>query len=334
MRLHLNENTAGCSPAVIQVLRGLGRGDAGIYPDYDAAQRAVAGALGVPVEYVLLTNGMDEGILAATACAFRDRRGGVPDAIGVTPAFDMYETLVHAFGGRLAAVPMDDDFALPARAIVAAVGAATRIVFITNPHNPSGAVVAAADVLALAADLAPVLLFVDEAYVDFSGVTVLERAALDTHRNMIVGRTFSKAYGLAGLRAGVLAGHPDTLAPMRQIVPPYSLNAWAAAALPAAVQDRDYRDWYVAQADASRRLIADACARLGLRAWPSRANFVLVRVGDAAPSIVAALAARGIRVRDRSRERGCEGCIRITAGVVEETQRMLPAFEEVVCAAR
>jgi histidinol-phosphate aminotransferase len=333
VRLHLNENTAGCSPAVMDVLSRLGRGDAGVYPDYDEAVRAVAGALGLPVEYVLLTNGMDEGILAATAFAFRDRRAEVPEAVGVAPAFDMYGILVHAFGGRLVSVPMDEAFTLPSQGIVDAVGPATRIAFITNPHNPSGAVIARSDVLALANALSPTLLFVDEAYVDFSGITVIDTATLDAHRHMIVGRTFSKAYGLAGLRAGVLAAHPDTLAPMRQIVPPYSLNAWAAAALPAAVRDTAYRDWYVAQSAQSRDLIAAACARLGLRAWPSRANFVLVRVPDA-PAIVAALAARGVRVRDRSREAGCEQCIRITAGLVADTERLLPIFEDVICAAR
>jgi histidinol-phosphate aminotransferase len=89
----------------------------------------------------------------------------------------------------------------------------------------------------------------------------------------------------------------------------------------------------VAQSAQSRDLIAAACARLGLRAWPSRANFVLVRVPDA-PAIVAALAARGVRVRDRSREAGCEQCIRITAGLVADTERLLPIFEDVICAAR
>jgi histidinol-phosphate aminotransferase len=334
MRLHLNENTAGCSPAVADALARLGRHDAGVYPDYAQAQAAVAGALGVPMSRVLLTNGMDEGILAATAAAFRDRRGGAPEGLGVTPAFDMYETLVAALGGRMVTVPMDDGFRLPAAAILDAVTANTRIVFVTNPHNPSGVVVPPADVLALARALAPVLLFVDEAYGDFASHTVLDDRVLAELPNLVVGRTFSKAYGLAGLRAGVLAAHEDTLAPMRRIVPPYSLNAWVTAALPAAVADRAYRDWYVTQAADSRRLIAGACARLGLRTWPSEANFVLVEVGPAATAVVAALAARGIRVRNRSTETGCEGCIRITAGLVEETERLIPVFEEVVCAAR
>jgi len=121
---------------------------------------------------------------------------------------------------------------------------------------------------------------------------------------------------------------------MRRIVPPYSLNAWAAAALPAAVADTAYRDWYVEQAAESRRRLTAMCARLGLRTWPSAGNFILVRVGAHAPQVVAALAARGIKVRDRSTEAGCEGCVRVTAGLVDETDRVIPAFEEVICAVR
>lgn len=334
MRLHLNENTAGCSPAVLAALARLGRPEAGTYPDYDAAQRAAAGLLGVDERRVLLTNGLDEGILAATAAAFRDRSGGVPEGLGVVPAFDMYETLVSAFGGRMVTVPTDKGFALPSEALLQARTRDTRIVFISNPHNPSGALIAASDVLALARALAPVQLFVDEAYADFAGETVLADAHLSQLPNLIVGRTFSKAYGLAGLRIGVLVAHEDTLAPMRQVVPPYSVNGWAAAALPAAVADRAYRDWYVRETMESRRQLLAACERLGLRTWPSHANFVLVQIGSSASAVVAALAARGIHVRDRSREPGCEGCVRITAGLVSETERLIPAFEEVVCAAR
>jgi histidinol-phosphate aminotransferase len=258
----------------------------------------------------------------------------VPEALGVAPAFDMYETLVTALGGRMVSLPMGPDFRLPADALRRARTPATRIVFVTNPHNPSGAVVPAASLLALASDIAPALLFVDEAYVDFADETVLAGRHFDALPNLVVGRTFSKAYGLAGLRIGVLVADERTLAPMRAVVPPYSLNAWAAAALPAAVGDRAYRDWYVRETSESRRLLVETCARLGLQTWPSHANFVLVRVGAAVDGIVRALAARGIRVRDRSREPGCEGCIRITAGLVAETERLIPALEEALCAAR
>jgi histidinol-phosphate aminotransferase len=333
MRLHLNENTAGCSPAVLEALRALGRSDAGFYPDYDTAQSAVARHFGVPVDHVLLTNGLDEGILAAAAAACRDHSNGVLEAVGVAPAFDMYEVSTTAIGGRMVTVPLNDEFELSPDDIRAALTPRTRIVFLANPHNPSGRAIPLDTLRGLAQDVAPALFFADEAYADFSGETLIDRATLAALPNLVVGRTFSKAYGIAGLRAGVVVATPATLEPLRQVVPPYSLNAWAAAALPVAIDDRPYRDWYLAQAAASRALLADACARLGVRTWPSAANFMLVRVGNAS-IVVNELAARGVRVRDRSAEAGCEQCIRITAGIVEDTRRAVVALEEVLCAAR
>jgi histidinol-phosphate aminotransferase len=242
--------------------------------------------------------------------------------------------VVTALGGRMVTVPMDADFTLPAGALRAAMTRSTRIVFVTNPHNPSGST-ASLDILRdLATDIAPALLFVDEAYADFAGETLIDAPVFQLHPNLIVGRTFSKAYGLAGLRAGTVIAAPHTLVALRQVVPPYSLNAWAAAALPVAIADREYRDWYLDQAAQSRAILRDACARLGLRTWPSAANFVLVEIGERAPEVVTALAARGLRVRDRSREPGCERCIRITAGLVSDTIQLVAALEEVLCAAR
>ncbi|PYR93051.1 MAG: histidinol-phosphate transaminase [Acidobacteria bacterium] len=332
LRLHLNENTAGCSPAVLETLRAMTRVDVAFYPDYDAAQHAVATHFDVEPDAVLLTNGLDEGILAVTAAAFRDRSRGVPDAVGVLPAFDMYEVCTEALGGRLITVPLGARFEFSFHEIARARTPATRIVFLTNPHNPTGQILPLDPLRNLVRDLAPVILFVDEAYADFSGETLLDRGTLDRYRNLVIGRTFAKAYGLAALRAGALIAHPDTLAPIRRIVPPYSLNAWAAAALPVALNDRAYRDWYIAQAAESRDLLTKECVRLGLRTWPSAANFMLVHVGEKAPALTAALAARGIYVRDRSSEAGCQGCIRITTGVVEHTRQLIAALEEELCA--
>jgi histidinol-phosphate aminotransferase len=332
LRLHLNENTAGCSPAVFETLRALTRLDAAFYPDYDAAQQAVAAHFDVEQDAVVLTNGLDEGILAVTAAAFRDRSGGVPDAIGVVPAFDMYEVCTEALGGRLVSVPLGRNFEFPFDGIARARTPATRIVFLTNPHNPTGQMLPLERLRQLARDLAPVILFLDEAYADFSGETLLDRSTLDRSRNLVIGRTFAKAYGLAALRVGALIAHPDTLAPMRRVVPPYSLNAWATAALPVALDDRAYRDWYIAQAAESRDLLTEACGRLGLRTWPSAANFMLVHAGDKASALTSALAARGIHVRDRSSDEGCEGCIRMTTGIVDHTKRLISALEEELCA--
>jgi histidinol-phosphate aminotransferase len=333
LRLHLNENTAGCSPAVLAVLRAMTEQDAAFYPDYDAAQTAVAAALDVPADHVLLTNGLDEGILAATAAALRDRSTGNPEVLGVAPAFDMYEVCTDALGGRMVTVPLGPDFEFPWDGLRRAVTDRTRIVFLTNPHNPTGQALGLDALRRFAVDTAPTLLFVDEAYADFSGETLIGTDAFSTMPNLIVGRTFAKAYGIAGLRAGAVIADPETLAPLKRVVPPYSLNACATAVLPVALADTAYRDWYISEATESKRLLTDACVRLGLRTWPSATNFMLVDAGRRAPALVAALAARGVFVRDRSHEPGCDGCIRMTTGVVAHTERLITALEEAWCGA-
>ena len=147
---------------------------------------------------------------------------------------------------------------------------------------------------------------------------------------MVVGRTFAKAHGLAALRIGALIAHPDTLAPLRRLLPPYSVNVCAIRALEAALADRDYLDGYVAESRRSRELIYDFLLARELTFWPSEANFVLARIGDDAPEIVAAMAERGVFIRDRSTAPGCRGCVRITAGVVDHTQQCLAVLEGVL----
>ena len=149
---------------------------------------------------------------------------------------------------------------------------------------------------------------------------------------MVVARTFSKAYGLAGLRIGALLGAPEVLEPLRRVVPPYTINVCALAALGPALDDVEHLSWYRDQVERSRRRIYAACARWQLDCWPSLANFVLVRVGARAAWLARALAARGILVRDRTAQPGCAGCLRITAGVEAETDRCLAAMEELLCA--
>jgi histidinol-phosphate aminotransferase len=151
--------------------------------------------------------------------------------------------------------------------------------------------------------------------------------------NVIVGRTFSKAFGLAGLRIGCLIGAPEVLNPVRAAIPVYSVNIAAVVAVQAALADPAYVADYLRQTRESKALLYAACERLGLKYWKSDANFVLVRAGDRLPALVKGVADRGIYIRDRSSEPGCEGCLRIATGLVEHTRRCIAAMEEVLCAA-
>ena len=216
--------------------------------------------------------------------------------------------------------------------MLSAITSRTRVVFLTSPNNPTGVVTPLSAIREVARALPPGgIVFVDEAYYEFCGQTFIPE--LSRFPNVVVGRTFSKAFGLAGIRIGAIAGHPDALEPIRLAVPVYSVNIAAVAAVQAALADRAHLQNYLAQVERSKMLLYAACDRLGLPYWKSSANFVLVRAGDRLEAVLQAAAARKIYLRDRSTEPGCEGCLRVGAGVVEHTQRFITVLEEVVCAA-
>jgi len=335
LRLHLNENTGGCSPRVMEALRALTREDAAIYPDYERAIDAAAARFRVRADNVLLTNGLDEGILLAAVVSLRGSAPGDPlEALIVQPAFDMYAACADAVGGRIVDIPPLSEFFFSVQRIAEAVTPNTRIIFLANPNNPTGLSIHRDTVAAVARAAPQALVFLDEAYADFSGETMMPQAASGEIPNLIVGRTFAKAYGLAGLRIGALVATPEILMPMRRAIPPYSLNVFAAAALPVAVEDEEYYEWYLSEVRGSKKLLYDVLTRNAVRFWPSDGNFVLSCFGEQLGMVLEELAARGIMIRDRSGDPGCAGCARITAGVLEHTRRVAAVLEEVLCGAR
>ena len=335
LRLHLNENTAGCSPRVIAALQAVTREQAAFYPDYDRAADLCAARLGITAAETVLTNGLDEGILAVAMSALRSgRERGACEAVIPEPAFDMYASCSDAVGATLVHVGPTSDLDFPLEQVLNAIGPRTAAIFLTSPNNPTGMPVDRAQLLQVIERAGQALVLLDEAYADFARTTFIGDPILRRFPNVIVGRTFAKAYGLAGLRVGALIGQPATLEPIRRLLPPYSVNAYAVAAIEAAFGDVDYYDWYLGQVDESRALLAAALSRLGVKFWPTAANFVLAYFGDRSASVVAGMSARGITVRDRSQDPGCAGCVRITAGVVAHTQACIAALAEVLCAVR
>ena len=333
LRLHLNENTSGCSPAVLAALHSITCMQAAFYPDHAEAAAACARHLGVDDDRLLLTNGLDEGILAASVAALRGSSADRPyEGIVVVPAFDEYAACIDAVGGRVVEVPHGPEFSFPLSAVLDAVNERTRIVFLTNPNNPTGLVIPREAILRIA-DAAPLaMVFLDEAYADFSGTSLIGDAEAASRANLVIGRTFAKAYGLAALRVGAVLGAPETLRPIKRVLPPYSINIAAAVALPVALADRPHFDSYLRETAESKQLLYAALDRLGVPYWRSETNFVLARFGDNARRVVAGLAQRDVHVRDKSRDHACAGCVRITTGLTSHTRACIQAIEEVMCA--
>jgi histidinol-phosphate aminotransferase len=331
LRLHLNENTGGCSPRVLEAIRRVQPADVSTYPSYRRVVTETAAYFGIDPGWVLLTNGLDEGILMAAVGHIARARAHDAETIIPLPAFDPYPNSTAAVGATPIRVPPDRDFAFPTQAVIDAVTPRTRMIFLNTPNNPTGQLISPEDLARISRAAPDAVVLIDEAYIEFGGTSFLPE--LQRFPNVLVGRTFSKAYGLAGLRVGVLMGSPRALDPVRAVTLPFNLNAAALAAVHAALEDAEFLPRYAAQVRESRERLYAACRRLGLGYWPSAANYVLVRVGEAAP-FVEALAARGVHVRDRSKDPVTPGCIRITTGIVEHTERAIEALESAVAARR
>jgi histidinol-phosphate aminotransferase len=334
LRLHQNENTGGCSPKVLEALARMRADQVGFYPPYASATQAVAKYLGVAADLVTLVNGLDEGIMAASVAYLRPSPGGTQfESIVPEPAFEIFRFDTAVAGGRLVQVMPRPRFEFALDDVLAAITAQTRVVFLTNPNNPTGVAMPLDAIRTIARRVpAGAIVFVDEAYAEFAGVSFISE--LSSFPNVVVGRTFSKAFGLAGLRIGCLVGAPQTMDAIRQAIPVYSVNIAAVTAVQAALDDLDHLNGYLAQVRASKALLYAACDRLGLSYWESSSNFVLVCAGERTEALVKGAFARGVYIRDRSTEPGCAGCIRIAAGIVDHTNRAIAVMEEVLCAAR
>jgi len=328
LRLDFNENTLECSPKVREALKQISAGSLTRYPEREPVEAIVAAHLALKPEQVALTNGVDEAIHVLFE-AFLDAGD---ELLLPVPTYTMYEVYASATDTRAVAVQAGDDLEFPFERLRAAITAQTKVIAIANPNSPSGSAATRAQLLELAQRAPHAVLLVDEAYYHFHGETVMDLAG--TVPNLIVARTFSKAYGLAGLRLGLLAGPVELMRWIRRVLSPYSVNSIALACLPSALKDTAYLDWYVSEVLAARTDFEAALDVARVRRWPSRANFILVDIGAKHAEFVRLMRASGVLVRDRSSDPGCDGRVRITIGTREQMKHAAVALNTTLAALR
>jgi histidinol-phosphate aminotransferase len=326
LRLDFNENTFACSPRVLEALGRISRGDLTRYPEREPVEHRVAAHLGLKPQQVLLTNGVDEAI--HLLCQTYLEAGA--EILLPVPTYSMYEVYASGTPASIIQVPAEEAFRFPLHALLNAITPATRLIAIANPNSPTGQTARREDLLRIIEAAPHAAVLVDEAYFHFYGETVVDLIGPGPNcaPNVIVARTFSKAYGLAGLRLGVLAAAEDQMQWIRRAISPYSVNSVALTCLIAALEDEDYLRWYAGEVLASRAQFETALERLGVPYWPSQANFVLVNIGPRHREVVTAMRTKGVLVRDRSTDPGCDGCVRITIGTRDQTQQGIKALEE------
>lgn len=320
IKLNSNENPYPPSPQALAVLRNIDGEWLRRYPEPFGGEfrQATSQVLGVPSDWIIVSNGSDELLnIVVRACAEPGKKVVYP-----MPTYVLYVTLTQMQAAEIVEIPYGEDYSLPIAELIAANGAVT---FIATPNSPSGHVVATDELRKLASKLSGVLV-IDEAYVDFADETAL--SLVKEYENVIVIRTLSKGYSLAGLRLGFGVANPKLLHNLFKVKDSYNIDAIACAVGTAAIIDQEYKNACVAKVKASRQQLAIDLRKLNFQVWDSQTNFLLVQPPqDNAKYLYQQLKAQNILVRYFPQP-GLDNKLRISIGTDEQNQILVDALSK------
>lgn len=325
LKLASNENPYGPSPkAIAAARRALDKVHR--YPDANSfyLKRALSAKFRISEDRIALGNGSDELIvMAIRAFVARDE-----EVLTATPTFLIYKIAAQVNGSKVVEVPMKD-FRYDLSGMLKAVTPKTKMIFIANPDNPTGSYATRRELEAFLKKVpARCLVFLDEAYYEYAAKNKDYPNTLNwlDRPNLIVSRTFSKAYGLCGFRVGYSFAHPDVTAGMNKVREPFNINGPAQAAAQAALGDTVFLNKVVSQTNSERRRLDAELRKRGFRTAPSATNFILFHAGSAAPALYDGLLRRGVIVR-HMKSWGLPEYIRVTVGRPQDNRVFLKALD-------
>ena len=326
-KLDWNESTIPPSPKVQQAIsQFISQGaELNWYPELGSKNLclALSDYTGLHPDCIIATNGSDDALHLVCA-SYLDHGDQV---VVPVPTYNHFVTFAQSRGANVVSVCGDDPFVSSMDAIRAAMTKDTRMVYMVSPNNPTGVIYEADEVEKLCRDYPETLVIVDEAYFEFAQRSCI--SLVQDVSNLVVTRTFSKAFGLAGLRVGYLAAHPELADGLSRLYNPKSVNTLGQIGAIAALNDMPYLNTYLDEVATSKEVLrAFFETRPNVEAWVTPANFVVVRVPNV-DKVLERLEGLGVYVRDRSSYPGLEGCLRMTVGTVEQTQRVIDRLAKV-----
>lgn len=333
VKLASNENPLGSSPLAIQAMKSV-IGEIELYPDGNgfALKKALAAKHDVEMDCITLGNGSND-VLVLLAEAFLTPE---LNAVYSQYSFAVYPIAIQAVGAVHKQIPAlswetDSPLGHDLEAMQAAIDDKTRLVFVANPNNPTGNHLSEKELKSFIANVPEdVIVVVDEAYLEYSSVDEQVDASswLKEFPNLVVTRTFSKAYGLAGLRVGYALSNPDIANVLNRIRQPFNVNALALVAAENAIGDIEFLERSLLENCMGLRILENTCRELDLRYVPSKGNFLLIDFEKEAAPIYSELLKRGIITRPVANY-GLNDCLRITIGTQDQMYRLDKAMQEV-----
>ena len=321
VRLDFNENTTGCSPAVLRALAKLTSRQLAMYPEYQAPTARLARYFGVRPEELLLTNGGDDALRV-----FFDTFVEAGSSVLICePTFPMYRYYAEIYGAWISILHYGGEMEFPLDPVIGALRKKPRVLFLANPNNPTGTLFGFEELEKILRAATHTAVVMDEAYAEFSGFTAVPW--IRKFRHLFVARTFSKVAGLASLRLGAVIGCKESLALVRRAMPPFPVNLAALVAAEAAVKDRATMQAYVNEVKRLRPWLALELQNLGVRCFLSAGNFLLANFGPEGPALFRKLEKQGILLRERTKDMG-PGFVRISIGTPAEMKELLKAIRK------
>lgn len=327
LRLDFNENTKGCSPKVIQALRNIDANKLSVYPEYNAFIKKLAASVGKLPKEVIITNGADDAI----RCVMDAYLEKGEEVIIPAPTFDMFRLYALVSEAKITEILYNEsNLSFPTGNILKVISLSTKIVVLVNPNNPTGTTIDDKDILKIVkkAQENGSLVIIDEAYYQFFGKSSID--IIKNFRNVVIIRTFSKAYGLAGLRLGYIVSNKDIIRNIMKSSSPYSVNSIAVIAGSAALDDPKYVEAYAEEVNKNKEFLIKELTSLGLKVFPSGANFIVAYFGNRCSKICEELKKDGILVRNRTKDPLLKNCIRITVGTEEQCKQLIEAIKKIL----
>ena len=327
LRLDFNENTVGCSPNIIRTIRKIQQNTLSIYPEYTKLREELAKYCKVDVNNIIPANGTDEGIKAIIE-AYIEK--GKDEIVIPVPTYAMFKFYAQLNEAAIKEIEYTQDLIFPTDKVLEAINKNTKIIILVNPNNPTGTSIKQKDIIKIIkkANLNDALVLIDEAYYQFYGKTSI--TLIKRYDNLFITQTFSKAFGLAGLRLGYIISNRNNIKIIQKVLSPYSVNNIAVVCAFAALRNLNYVKNYAQEVNKSKLILCKELYKLGIKYYKSDANFILLKIGSKSVKFCQKLREKGILIRDRSSDILLNGCVRITLGTLDQTKELIKALRQVI----
>jgi histidinol-phosphate aminotransferase len=294
------------------------------YPDYDDFIKKLSSYLNVEIDNLLLTNGADDAIKAVMD-TYLDKDDEIIIPIPTFYLFELYSTFL---GAKKILVNYNEDLSFPVDKIIEEINPNTKMIVIVNPNNPTGTIIDQEDIIKIVEKARDSIVFIDEAYFQFSQKS--SKNLINSFENVILIQTFSKGFGLAGIRLGYIISNKNIIQNLQKVVLPFTVNGLSIVAGSAALDDIDFVNHYVNLVRDNRVYLTSELSKIGIKTYDSDANFVVANFGEKCQLVLDNLRDREILVKDVSNLPMLDGCLRIAIGTKNQMETLIGEIKNIL----